>query len=131
MAWQETFLLTWIKDFDIKTLIKKLGANGWSEKALIRHCKVLTTNKQLLDNFDEMCNIKRMSGHHVQQVRRNDLVKVVQHLVENKAFQFTNGKAYKHFADIKSSMLEDFSVSEMFKWINEHKKNVYLNRCSR
>jgi hypothetical protein len=115
----------------IKTLIKKLGANGLNGKALNRHCRVLTTNKQLLDNFDEMCNIARRSGHHVQHSRRNDLVKVVQNLVDNKAFEFTNGRTYKKLTEIKASLLEDFSVSEMFKWINEHKKNVYLKRCSR
>ncbi len=109
----------------IKILMKKLGANGLSQKALDRHCKVLTLNKQLLDNFDEMCNVRKRSGKHVRQSRRNDLVKVVQNLVENKAFEFTNGRTYKHFTDIKSSLLEDFSVSEMFKWVNEHKKKVY------
>jgi hypothetical protein len=97
----------------------KLGANGLSGKALNRHCRVLTTNKQLLDNFDEMCNIARRSGHHVQHSRRNDLVKVVQNLVDNKAFEFTNGRTYKKLTEIKASLLEDFSVSEMFKWINE------------
>ena len=115
----------------IKTLMKKLGANGLSQKALDRHCKVLTLNKQLLDNFDEMCNVTKRSGKHVRQSRRNDLVKVVQNLVENKAFEFTNGRTYKHFTDIKSSLLEDFSVSERFKWVNEHKKKVYLNKCYR
>jgi hypothetical protein len=55
----------------------------------------------------------------------------VQNLVDNKAFEFTNGRTYKKLTEIKASLLEDFSVSEMFKWIHEHKKNVYLNMCSR
>lgn len=115
----------------VKTLIKKIGSNGLNEKALNRHCKVLTTSKKMLDNFDEMCNVLKRSGHHVQQSRRNDLVKVVQTLVDNKAFEFTNGRTYAQFKQIKASLLEDFSISEMFKWINEHKKNIDLNRCAR
>ena len=65
----------------LKTLIKKPGANGLNEKALNRHCKILTTNKHLLGNSDEMCNIKRMSGYYVHQVGRNDLAKTVKNLV--------------------------------------------------
>ena len=115
----------------IKTLMKKLGANAISQKALDRHCKVLTMNKQLLNNYDEMCYVTKRSGKHVRQSRRNDLVKVVQNLVESKAFEFTNGRTYKHFTNMKASLLEDFSISEMFKWVNEHKKHVYLNKCAR
>ena len=115
----------------IKVLMKKLGANGLSPKALNRHCKVLTSNRQLLDNFDAMCDVTRRSGNHIQQSRRNDLIKITQNLIDNKAFQFANGRSYNHFTQMKASLLEDFDVSEMFKWINEHKKKVYLNRCCR
>ena len=66
-----------------------------------------------------------------EEALRNYLVKIVKNLVENKAFEFINGRTYKDFTNVKSSMLEDFSVSEMFKWIDQHRKNVYLNRCSR
>lgn len=115
----------------IKILIRNLGANGLNKKALDRHCKALGTNKQLLDNFDAMCNVVRRSGHHVQQSSRNDLIKVVKGLIDNEAFAFTNGRTYRHFSGIESSLLANFNVSAMFKWINEHKKKVFLSKCPR
>lgn len=114
----------------IKILMRSLGHNGLNRKALDRYCKALATNKQLLDSFDGMCNITRRSGNHVRHSSENDLRKVVKGLIQNKAFVYTNGRTYKHFSGVKSSMLEDFNASTMFKWINEHKKNVYLNRCA-
>lgn len=115
----------------VKILMRNIGANGLNKNAVDRHCKALSTNKQLLDNFDEMCNIVRRSGTHVQHSSSNDLRKVVKGLIENKAFEFTNGRTYKHFSGVKSSILADFNASALFKWINDHKKNVYLKRCSR
>ena len=115
----------------IKILMRNLGANGLNKNAIDRHCKALATNKQLLDNFDEMCNVVRRSGRHVQRSPRNDLIKIVKGLTDNEAFVFTNGRTYKHFSGIPSSLLEGFSVSSMFKWINEHKKNVLLSKCPR
>ena len=115
----------------IKTLIRNMGANGLNKSAVNRHCKALATNKQLLDNFDEMCNITRRSGRHIQQSTRNDLIKVVKGVIDNNAFVFTDGRSYKHFSRMPSSLLDNFNASDMFKWINEHKKNVFLSRCAR
>ena len=84
----------------VKVLIRNLGSKGLHKNAIDRHCKALATNKQLLDNFDEMCSIRKRSGNHAQKSCRNDLIKVVKGLIDNDAFIFTNGRTYKHFSGI-------------------------------
>ena len=109
----------------VKALIRNLGSKGLHKNAIDRHCKALAINKQLLDNFDEMCSIRKRSGNHAQKSCRNDLIKVFKGLIDNDAFIFTNGRTYKHFSGITSSLLTNFDVSAMFRWINEHKKMYF------
>ena len=50
----------------IKTLMRMMGPNATSRRALNLLIKALTTNKKVLDNFDVMCSVIQRSGKHVQ-----------------------------------------------------------------
>lgn len=48
----------------IKVLIRNLGPNGLNKNAIDRYCKSLPLNKELLENYDSMCSVRRRSGKH-------------------------------------------------------------------
>ena len=115
----------------VKVLIRNLGSKGLHKNAIDRHCKALATNKQLLDNFDEMCSIRKRSGNHAQKYCRNDLIKVVKGPIDNDTFIFTNGRTYKHFSGITSSLLTNLMYLQYSGGSMNTKKNVFLNKCAR
>ena len=115
----------------IKGVMRKLGPNATNRTALNRLTKALTCNKKLLDNFDSMCSIIRRSGRHVQRSKENDIKKVVGELMRNNALTNTPGRSYQAFKYFKSSLVADFDIHDMYLWIEEHKKKIYLQKTAR
>ena len=64
----------------IKTVMRNLGPNASSSKALDRYCKALEVNKNALENFDHMVNFKTRSGEHRRRVEKTDLRKILSEL---------------------------------------------------
>ena len=88
-------------------LIRHLGPNGLNKEAIDRYCKVLARNKEIMDNFDQMCVISKRSGAHTSCSTDSYMRKIVKELVEYKALHYQNGRSYTHFANVKDSLLED------------------------
>lgn len=106
----------------LKEVIKKMGPNASNEKAVNRFCKAIGVTKQLMDNFDLDCQLLKRSGHHVAKKAIGDLKKVVEELVKCNAFTKNPNRRYKKFINVPPTMLENFDLTSMFKWINDHKK---------
>jgi hypothetical protein len=73
----------------------------------------------------------RESGKHVRKSIKGDFQKILKELLQNDAFQFTPKRKYRHYANIKTSILAGFDMRQMFEWINAHKKYMILNRRAR
>jgi hypothetical protein len=114
----------------MKILIKNLGRNGL-KNAIDRYCKALSVVSETLGNFDSMCHITKRSGTHSCRSANMDFRKVVNELIQQKAFLPSHGRSYNHFSGMKDSLLADHDLNAFFKWINIHKKMVYLNKCAR
>ena len=115
----------------LKEVIKKMRPNASNKTAISRFCKSISINKQLMDNFDLDCKVLKQSGLHIQKKCLGDLNKIVNELVVNNAFKCCAGRSYRHFKDCPPSLLSNFDLHGMFKWINEHKKNIFLNKTAR
>ena len=115
----------------VKTVMRNLGPNASNPKALDRYCKRLAVNRLMLNNFDWVNNLKKLSGEHYRRSDRPDLLKIVNELIENQALSLSPGRQYKHFAGITDSLLTNFDMHDMYKWINEHRKNIYMKKCAR
>lgn len=115
----------------LKEVEKKLGPNATNHKAIDRYCHAVDITKSALDNFDRECCVIRRSGHHYEISVMSDLHKVVTELSTYKAFCWTGGRSYGHFAHIDSSLLDGFDLRDMFSWINNHKKNIVRARRAR
>ena len=106
----------------LKEVIKKMGPNASNQTAINRFCKCVSVNKQLMDNFDMDCKVIKQSGLHVQKKCLGDFKKIVQELVVNNLFKCSAGRTYKYFNGCSPSLLSNFNLHEMFRWINGHKK---------
>ena len=83
------------------------------------------------ENFDDECHIIRRSGKHVVKSTRVDLEKIVGERMSQRALRRTPDRKYQHFNNINSTLLEDFDLQDMFRWIDKHKKNIELSRRAR
>lgn len=114
----------------VKQALKNLGP-GASQKSMDRICHSLGFTTALMNNFDANLNVFKRSGRHVKKSIESDLKKVVKDLMQNKALEFTPNRVYRYYARMKSSILSGFDLSQMYSWINAHKKYMVLNRRAR
>eukprot|EP00794_Sanderia_malayensis_P001047 gene1047-373_t len=115
----------------LKLIMKKLGANATNKSILDRYTKALAFNKLFMDNFDNMSAVIKRSGKHVKKAAESDLKKVVKELILNDAFSIISGRKYKHFRDVKGSLLHNLHVTSLFAWINTHKRKIILQKTAR
>lgn len=115
----------------LKEVKRNLGPNATNTKAIDRYCHAINLTKTVLDNFDHECGVIRRSGRHYEMAATSDLRKVVTELMCQNAFCWTPGRSYGHFTDFDSSLLDGFDLNDMFRWINDHKKNIVKARRAR
>eukprot|EP00794_Sanderia_malayensis_P012570 gene12570-13857_t len=115
----------------LKNVVRKLGPNSTNPKVIDRFCKALSVNKKLLENFDGSCAVIKRSGEHVAANITNELKKIVVELIKNNAMQIRQGRKFEVLRDIKPSLLEDFDVHSMYKWIKDHKEYIRLHKAGR
>ena len=114
----------------IKEAVKKLGP-GASAKSLDRISNSLGFTSDLMKVFDSSMSVFKRSGKHVKSSSKNDTEKIVNSLVENRAFTFTSGRMYKSYAHVKPSIISGFNLQQLYQWINEHKKFMIFYRRAR
>ena len=111
----------------VKEAIKRIGP-GASKKSLDRVCHSLGVTSNLMKNYDSNMSVFKRAGEHFKKSTAGDLQKIVNELVNNKAFTCTPGRRYSYFSHVKPSILCGFDIQKMFAWINAHKKYMILNR---
>ena len=114
----------------LKLIFRKLGANATNKNIVDRYSKALAFNKQLMDNFDNTSAVIRRSGKHVKKAAKCDLEKTVSELATQQAFTYVRGRKYGHFRDTKDTLLFDFCLRTLYGWINDHKKQIHLQKTA-
>ena len=112
----------------LKQIIKNMGPNASNEKAVNRFAKAIGVTKQLMDNFDLDCKVLRRAGKHVTKAATRDQKKIIDELVKFDVFTKHAHRKYKKFVNVDPSLLSNFNMNSMFKWINEHKRTIYLKK---
>lgn len=111
----------------LKDAVKQLGPNA-TQRSMDRICKSISVTKDLMDRFDAELNIHKCSGKHVAKSAEQDLKKIVQQLMEQKAMLYQQGRVYQYYHGIKSSFLWDIDIQDLHKWINNHRKYIEIRR---
>jgi hypothetical protein len=114
----------------IKVACKKLGRNLTS-KAVTRICHSCKVAREVIEKFDLESKIRKMSGKHVHKSESKDIEILVGDLVKHDAFTETPGRKYNKFSKFPRSHIRDIDMSSLYKWINDHKKYIMLNRKAR
>lgn len=115
----------------LKNVIKMLGPNVANKKAVDRYCKALVTSKALIDQWDSTTSFISRSGRHSAAKATSDLKKIVKQLMDCRALKKTPGRKYKHYNNVRSSLIADVDISGLFKWIGDHIKMVKQKKVAR
>jgi hypothetical protein len=57
--------------------------------------------------------------------------KIIDELAKFDVFTKHAQRKYKKFLNVDPSLLSNFNMNSMFKWINEHKRTIYLEKTTR
>ena len=115
---------------DLKQPIKNLGPNVTVD-AVRRISNGQQKSKQMLSSMDREILVKQRSGKHVSADYSKDLRAIVNSLMEESVFCHTPGRHYKYFSNFVRDPLSRLDTSNLYQWINRHKKNIDLGRKAR
>ena len=115
---------------DLKQPIKNFGPSV-TEDALRRISHGQQRSKTMLGCLDREILVKQRSGKHVSADYTKDLGMVVNSLTVELVFHQTPGRHYKWFTNFARDPLSRIDMSNLFQWINKHKKNIVLGRKAR
>ena len=108
----------------IKQGIKNLGPNV-SERAISRICKAESATSSILENLDESLKQHAKSGKHSDPSKEKDLDELIKRAEDLDIFKETEGRSYRHFYGFKRDRLKDLNGTNLHRWINNHKKNIF------
>ena len=109
----------------VKQCIRNLGPNI-SEAAVSRLCKAESSTRLMLEKLDETLQRFSKSGSHSETSENKDLDELIKKVAAFKPFSKLKGRKYAHFLNFKQDRLEDLDVSDLYHWINKHKRNVVM-----
>ena len=112
----------------VKILKRKLGPSQSNGRTLQRYMRSLGFTKVLVEDFDESTDIIQRSGRYVKKSALKDKTKLVQELLNAKAFVRQSKRTYAVFKDCKPSLLTGFDYHNFFDWVNAHKYDVEKKR---
>ena len=85
----------------------------------------------MLSSMDREILVKQRSGKHISANYSKDLRAIVNSLMEESVFCHTPGRHYKYFSNFVRDPLSRLDMSNLYQWINRHKKNIDLGRKAR
>ena len=86
----------------------------------------------MLESLDEsLQRISRSGSHSESSEKKKDLDELIKKIAGFQSFCEIEGRKYIHFKDFKRDGLEDLDVSNLYQWINRHKRHVVLGIRSR
>jgi len=109
----------------IKQAIKNLGPNI-TEKAVSRICQSEKDVRVLLAKVDDCLQRNPGSGKHTKSSTEQDLEELVKRGVSTDIYTRHDYRQYRHFVDFQRDHLKNLELSSLYKWINQHKRNVDL-----
>ena len=112
-----------------KEQLRSLGANvNQTSVNRISHAFSVTSN--LLERLDDEMLVRKNSGEHTKKNIKGDCITVVKELVAEDVFtrKQDGNREMKVFHNCPCDYLQLLHRSSLFKWINDHKKNIIQGR---
>lgn len=109
----------------LKQAMKNLGPN-LTEKAVSRICNSESGVRKIIHSMDQTLERVGDSGKHSRSSTERDLKELIQRLVEVNAMEKMPSRGYNHYSNFEVNPFNKLDTSAMYKWINEHKKNINI-----
>jgi len=114
----------------VKQAIKNLGPNV-SEISVNRICYAEKSTKSIIHNMEKCVDKGYKFGAHTKKDTNQDLQAVVKRLCEVDVFERQYGRSLNHFSKFERSPILQLDMSMIYKWINDHKRNIDLKLKAR
>lgn len=108
----------------LKQAIKNLGPN-LTERSVSRICKAEKETRAMMEAMDKSLKLASDSGKRSSALLDRDLAELVKRLCNNNVFQCQQRDGqYTCYSGFKRNPFQDLDISNVYNWINLHKKNV-------
>ncbi|KAL9955364.1 hypothetical protein ACROYT_G036674 [Oculina patagonica] len=115
----------------VTELLRALGANV-NETSVNRICRAFFLILNLLEKLDCEMHVPKNSAEHTKKNMHGDLMTIVDALVTEDVFtRKLDREPLKLFHNCPRDYLQFLDTSSLFKWINDHKKNIVEGRRPR
>ena len=114
----------------LKEMIRGLGAN-MSEESVKRVSRAFFVLKELFERLDKEMHVKKESGEHTRKSVQQDFKVIVHTLIEHNVFLKQSRDPQSYFVDCPRDYLQLLDTKALYKWINDHKKNISLDKRPR
>ncbi|XP_068685296.1 uncharacterized protein [Montipora foliosa] len=123
----EIDLLQENRNKDIKTMIKRMGANK-TDKAIANASRAAGGQRKIVENFDAQVNRASPStSSHSHKSAATDEGKVQAALHALKPFNAHPHRRHDSFPAISPDPLSTLNEVELDRWLNRHKRNLILD----
>lgn len=109
----------------IKQAIRNLGPNV-TEKAISRISNSETATRLIIQKVDDGILTAARSGKHSATSPEKDLDELLKRVQQENVFEESEGRKYTHYFGFERDKLSDLSISDVYSWLNKHKKNIDL-----
>ena len=110
---------------------KNMGPNPSNEKTVNHFAKDIGVTEQLMDNFDFHCKVLKRAGKDLAKAATCDQKKVTDEFLKFDISTKHADRKYNKFLNVDPSLLSNFNMNSMFKWINEHKRTIYMRKTAK
>jgi hypothetical protein len=108
-----------------KDVVRGMGANK-TPKAMMKASKAAAGVDQILKRVIEVSNIKPASQLHTHKETSNEEVMMFQDLRKLQPFNTKKGRYHHNFKEIVVSTTSSVNMSELFTWLEKHKKQIAM-----
>ena len=106
-----------------KSVVKSMGVNK-TEKNIVRASKASAGLHRIVNQFDKVTHVHKVSQHHSTRSAKDDELMMLDDLRQLQPFRNNPGRFHNSFQDIEISPLLNLNFSELFLWIDDHKKKI-------
>lgn len=100
---------------------------AWESIKLKKHSKGSKASAglhRIVNQFDKVTHVHKVSQHHSTRSAKDDELMMLDDLHQLQPFRNNPGRFHNSFQDIKISPLLSLNFSELFLWIDDHKKKI-------
>ena len=115
---------------ELKEEVRELKRNV-TVNAVTRLCKTQFVKRTMMTNNDDCIQRMRRSGKHTIRSDSKDFSTILNKIVGEGAFEFKERRSLRCFPGMSGDPLEELDIHSLYKRINDHKKNIALDKRAR